>query len=72
MATNVETSVDKILSFEITLRIPYSNQNNSYIRFGRSFDNIWVRSKNNIIEDIGYLNKIFNYIRRNGDISIFV
>jgi len=71
VTANVETSVNKILSLGITLRILYSNLNNSRIRFRRSFDNMWVRSKNNIIKDMGCLNNFFNYIRKNRDISIF-
>ena len=39
MASNIEASVDDILSFGTTLRIPNVNLDNSYVRFRKDFDN---------------------------------
>jgi len=39
MASNIEASVDEILSFGTTLRIPNVNLDNSYVRFRKDFDN---------------------------------
>jgi len=44
------------------LKIPNIDLDNSYVRFGRDFDNIRVRGKNNIIGNISYLKNYFNNV----------
>jgi len=56
----------KIFSLKATLSILYINPNNSHIRFGRCFDYLRSKDKNNIIEDICELNDFLNNVKCNG------
>ena len=59
VAFYVETSVDKIFSLSTVLRVLYANPNDCYVRFWRSFDNIRMEHKNNVIENVGCLKNSF-------------
>ena len=71
ITANVKKSVDKFFSLRATLSILYVNPNYSHIRLEESFNNLGLRSKNNIIEYVSSLNDLFNNIRYDWDVSFF-
>jgi len=62
----IKGPINKIFSLKATLSISYINPDNSHIRFGRCFDYLRSKGKNNIIEDVCGLNDFFNNVRCNG------
>ena len=42
MTSNIKASIDEILGFGTTLRIPNVDLDNSYVRFRRGFDNSMI------------------------------
>jgi len=58
-------------SLRATLSILCVNPNYSHVKLGESFNNLGLRSKNNIIEYISSLNDLFNNIRYDWDVSVF-
>lgn len=71
VASNAEASVDEILYFGTTLKIPNVNSNNSHIRFRRGFNNLRIWDKYSIIENISCLKSSFNYIGGDWKVHIF-
>ena len=59
MTFYIKVSINKIFSFKTALSILYINPDNSHIRFGRYFDYLRSKDKNNIIEDVCGLNDFF-------------
>jgi len=53
VTTDVETLVNETFGFGTILCILYVDPNYSHIQLGKNFDNVWLRSENNIIENIG-------------------
>ena len=53
------------------MRIPNIDLDNSYVRFGRGFDNIRVRGKDNVIGNISYLKNSFNNVSSDNQVHIF-
>ena len=71
MATNVKEFVDQNLGIRATLRIPNVNSDNSYVRFGRNFDNMRVKGEDNVIENISHLKNSFNNVSSDKQVHIF-
>ena len=71
MASNIKASVNEILGFETTLRIPNVDLDNSYVRFSRDFDNSMIWGKYSIIENMSHLKDSFDYISSNQEVCIF-
>jgi len=46
-STKIEEMINQEFSFGATLRVLYVKPNDSYIRFGRSFDDPWFSCKEN-------------------------
>lgn len=67
----VKAPINETFSLRATLSILYINPDNSYIKLGEYFDNLRLRSKNNIIEDMCGLNDLFNNVRYNRDVEVF-
>ena len=55
MAADIETSVEKTLGLKTTLSILYVDPDHCYVRFRRSFNNLRIVSKNDIIKDVSSL-----------------
>ena len=58
----IKISVNKVFSLSVTLRVSYVDLDNCYIRIWRSFDNVRVECKNNIIENVSCLKNSFNNV----------
>ena len=71
ITADVKKSVDKSFSLRATLSILCVNPNYSHVGLGESFNNLGLRSKNNIIEYVSSLNDLFNNIRYDWDVSVF-
>jgi len=67
----IKAPINKTFSFRATLSILYINWDNSYIRLWGYFDNLRLRSKNNIVEDVCGLNDLFNDVRQNMSVRVF-
>jgi len=71
MLINIEISVDKNLSFQTILSILYIDLDYYYIRFGRGFNHLKVRSKDDIIKYVDSLKKFFHSFEYNRKVGIF-
>ena len=59
---NIEVFVYKVFYLGTVFKIPNINLDYSYISFERYFDNIRVKSKNNVIENVSRLKNSFDKI----------
>ena len=71
MASNIKASIDEILGFGTTLRIPNVDLDNSYVRFRRGFDNSMIWGKYSIIKSISHLKDSFDYISSDQEVCVF-
>ena len=71
MASNIKASIDEILGFGTTLRIPNVDLDNSYVRFRRGFDNSMIWGKYSIIKNISHLKDSFDYISSDQEVCVF-
>ena len=62
MITNVKAPVNKTFGFSTTLSIPYIYLYNHYIQFEWSFDDLRLKSKDYVIENIYGLDDQFHNI----------
>jgi len=58
MTSNIEAMIDKTSYFGSTLNIPNIKPYNSYVWFGKDFDDSWSRCDHNIIEYVIVLYKL--------------
>ena len=61
IASYIEAPVNQSFCFTTTLDILDVYQNNGHIWLGEDFDNAWLRCQNNIVEDVVFLDDIFNH-----------
>jgi len=67
----IEATVNEFLSICTTLRIPDVDLYNSYIQFGRDFDDPLTRYKGNVIEDMVVFEYFLNVIQQDRKVSVF-
>ena len=60
--SDIEAPVNKVLHFCTALSILYVNPDNYHVWLGGDFNNSWLRSKSNIVEDLILLNDEFDII----------
>ena len=71
MISNVKVSIDEVFCFRTTLEVLNINSNDSYIRFGKSFDDLETWYKNGVFKYVSTFNHCFYNICSKRKISIF-
>jgi len=72
IAFYIKVPINQFFHFTTTLNIPDVHQNNDHIQLGEVFDNEWLRYQNNIVEDVVFLDDIFNHTQSNRGNCIFL
>ena len=61
VASYVEVPVDQSFYLTTTLDILDVHQNNGHVQLGGDFDNVWLRCQSNFVENVVFLDDIFNH-----------
>jgi len=60
--TDVEPSVNDFLSVGSILHVPNVNPYDGHVRFGGYLNDAWFRGKDNVVEQVVVLQKIFDVV----------